>query len=247
MALSQEFLDEVETSLGGSLVSVELEPADYEICFKKARRTFYQKGHYGYRRDFYQLPVTKNQQSYSNIPEEIEDVVKVIKPTIGSTLSSASVDDPFSMVAYNQLFFGQGGTGCQRADFVSYDLAMQMAEERNKYTMQEIQFDYDPFRHTFYALYPPERDENWLLESYRKLDDIELEQIDWIIRWTAAEAKYILGVAYRKFSSLPGPTGETQLDGQSLVQESKDEKQELLEEIDNYVDGAMDYNEITIG
>ena len=67
-------------------------------------------------------------------------------------------------------------------------------------------------------------------------DDIELDQYDkrnqWMIRkWALAEAKYTLGRIRGKYKGLPSAGGERQLDGDDLIQESKDEKMMLKEEI----------------
>lgn len=248
MALTQDFKDEVLATLGGTLVDVELADTDYDVCFKKAKRTFHQKGHYGYKRDFYTLAVKQGDRLFTDIPDDIEDIVKIIKPSYGSLISTVSIDDPFATQAFNSIFFGQSPTGgCQRTDFTSYEMAMSLAEDRNKYAVHEIQFEHDPFSNTLTALKPAETDGNWLLDCYRKLTDVELQQIDWVIRWTVAEAKYMLGMAYRKFDSLPSPMGQTTLNGQSYIEESNREKELLLEEIDMMIDGANDFVEIRFG
>jgi hypothetical protein len=242
--LTQDFLDEVITSLGGTLVDVELTNDDYRLCFNKAKRTFHQKGHYGYKRDFYTLPVTKGDQVFSDIPDDIEDIIRIIKPSYGSTLSSVSFDDPFSYQVFNQLF---NTAGYNRADFTSYELALGLAEERSKYFVHEVQFEHDPFSNTLRVLKPASVDTSWLLDCYRKLNDEELQQIDWVIRWTVAEAKIVLGMAYRKFDSLPSPMGQTSLNGQSYIEEGNRDKEMLLEEIEMMTDGANDFVEIRFG
>lgn len=80
-----------------------------------------------------------------------------------------------------------------------------------------------------------------------ELGDDHYASIDWIVRWTIAEAKQILGQAYRKFQSVAGPTGEVSLNGDSLISEAQQEKEALLMDIENFVDGAIDYAPIVFG
>lgn len=249
MALTQDFIDEIIGTLGGTLVDVELETPDIELCFKKAKRIFKQKGHYGYHREFYTLPVSKGETAF-DVPAEIEDIVKIIKPSLGSmNPMMASIEDPMSMVMYNNIFYGTPSMGgCQRADFISFELALQMAETRTRYSAYEVQFSHDKFGNKLKVFKPAEKDGTWLLEAYRDLGDDEYQSIDWIIRWTVAEAKEMLGIAYRKFSNgIPGPMGEAGLNGDSYIQEAKQEKEQLLEDILNFTDGATDYMEIRFG
>lgn len=241
--LTPDFQEDVLASLGGMLVDVELSDNEYQIAFNKAKRTFFQRGHYGYRRDFHTIAVNKGDRVFTGIPADIEDIVKIIKPSYGSLISTVSIDDPFAMQAFNNIFYGAGAG----ADFLSYELALQLAEERNKYAVHEVQFEHDPFNNTLTVLKPAEVSANWLLDCYRRLSDEELQQIDWVINWTVAECKIMLGMAYRKFDNLPSPTGQTSLNGQSYVDEGKREKEELLEQIDMMTDGANDFVEIKFG
>lgn len=240
-----EFFEEVISTLGGNLVDVELCPSDLMNCFKKAKRTFIQKGHNSYRREFMVLDVDKNTTVY-NLPDVVDTVVKIVKPGSGWQL-----EDAFSMVAYNELFSDilSGGGCCNRGgiDFLSYEFTLDRIERMRRIAAYEIQFHHDKFRKTLTFLKRPEVNTKWLVECYTNLTDDEYRQIDWILRWTVAEAKHMLGMAYRKFSSLPGPTGETSLSGSEYIQEAKEEKEQLLEDILNFVDGESDYMEIRFG
>ncbi len=237
----EDFIDEIQATLGGSLIDVELTPKDFDICFKKAKRMFIQKGHNGYRRTFMSIAVTRSQTVYE-IPENIDTIIKIIKPTHGWT-----VDDPFAMANYNDVFTNAMSGGAAGADFLSYELTLQLVERWQRYTVYDTQFHHDKFKHTLQFLRAPERATNWIVECYANLEDSEYRDIDWIIRWTTAEAKEMLGIAYRKFGSVAGPTGEVQLGGSEYVQEAKQEKEQLLQDIENFTDGSSDIMEIRFG
>jgi len=236
----EDFYDEIISTLGGSLVDVELSENDIEMCFKKAKRRFKQHGHNNYRRSFYPLQVNKDTRVY-NLPEDIHTVIKIIRPS-----HSFNLEDPFSMAAYNDLFAGLGAN-YQQADFLSYELTLGLVEKWQRYTAHDFQFNYNEFSHDIELFKLPPFNQTWFLECYLNLTDEEYMDVEWIIRWTAAEAKEMLGIAYRKFGSLAAPTGETNLSGSEMISEAKEEKRELMEEILNFTDGGIDYMQITMG
>lgn len=229
----EDFHEEVILSLGGSLVDVELDEAETRLAFKKAKRTFQQKGNNSYKKSFYRVPVKKDKQCY-NLPPTIHTVVKVIRPSPG-----VITEDPFSMATFNEVF-GWSNNAINTGDWVSYDLTLQTMEIWKRYIAFDINFNHNPHNHTIEFLKAPERDTGWLLECYHDLSDEEYMDVLWVQNWTIAEAKAMLGSAYRKFPNLPGPDGSVSLDGNSLIQESQREKELLLEDILNGVDGGAD-------
>lgn len=65
----------------------------------------------------------------------------------------------------------------------------------------------------------------------RVLTEEEVDSHLWIRRYALAWAKEVLGRIRSKFGSVPGPTGEMQLDGQQLLSESATEREALDAEI----------------
>lgn len=78
----------------------------------------------------------------------------------------------------------------------------------------------------------PDSNEPVVLE-YRAMDPANLHPHfkSWIQRFSLAIAKGILGQARGKYESLPGPGGGARLNGASLLQESKEEKELLMTEL----------------
>jgi hypothetical protein len=60
----------------------------------------------------------------------------------------------------------------------------------------------------------------------------------WIQDYALALAKYTLGEARSKFSTIAGPQGGTSLNGDALKAEAQVELDKLDEELRNYVDGS---------
>lgn len=244
-----EFISNVESALGGTLIDVELEREDYLKCFYAAKRRFKQHANDGYRREFLVLPVTKNEVLF-NLPTDvtIDTIIKIIRPNSSTSIASFESADLFSIVAINDMFnagtrYGDG-SGVR---FLEYELVMSQAEKYKRYAALDVDFRHDKFKNTLRVLNPPKADENWFIDCSVSLDDDEYSTIDWIIRWSVTEAKMRLGIAYRKFQSVAGPTGDTQLAGQEYIQEAKEEQQELLEEAKDLMSGDIDYYSITFG
>lgn len=239
----EEFNEEILTALGGGLIDVELGDKELDLAFKRAKRTFQQKGSNNMRRSFFRLKVNKCQQEYK-LPSEIDTIVKVIKPITGF-----SVENPLSLAVYNELFYDLGNYGAGGFDHVSYDFTLQKIETFHRYMAYDAQFQHDKHNNTVRFLKNPERDRVfWLLDCYVNLSDDEYRDVLWIQSWAEAEAQEILGRAYGKFSSIPDPTGgSVSLNGDQMVQDAQRKKEQLLEDILNGVDGDPSYYEIRMG
>ena len=60
----------------------------------------------------------------------------------------------------------------------------------------------------------------------------------WIRRYTLALAKELLGIIRSKYASMPLPNGEVSLDGESLKAEGREEKQQLIDELKEFLDSV---------
>ena len=65
----------------------------------------------------------------------------------------------------------------------------------------------------------------------RPMTEEEVDSSDWIRKYALTWAKEQLGRIRSKYASVPGPTGEMQLDGQQLIQEAKEERAALDESV----------------
>lgn len=238
-----DFKEEILVSLGGNLVDVELEDIDYRVAFKKAKRTFIQKGANNMRREFMRLKVNTCQQAYM-LPSNVDTIVKIVKPYTGF-----QVDDPLYIAAYNELFYDVvNNSNYGGFDFLSYELALQKIETFHKYMAYETQFHHDKHRNTIQLLDKPEKDTVWLLDCYMNLTDEEYMDTTWIIEWAVAECMEILGRAYSKFSALPSPSGgEVSLGGNELIEQARQKKEQLIEDILNGWDADPGGWEISFG
>lgn len=226
-----DFVCDIRMALSGSLVDVELEEAEIMWAYRMAVRNYQQYGSNDFRRGFYKLNVEKGKTVYE-VPESINTTIKIIKPSHGFAL-----DDDLSMAIFNEFFVGKG-YGATDGDFLSYEMFLHRMERHRKYFAYDEQIIHDEFNHTIQLLKEPRADQVWYLECYKNLEEHEYMKLPWIFDWTLAECKILLGQAYRKFSSLPSPSGEVSIDGASMVQEGQEEKRRLLEQAENGGDGS---------
>lgn len=237
----EDFKEEIYTMLGDSMTEVELNDTDLSVAFRRAKRTFQQKGPNNYRKGYYCFTVSPDKVDYF-LPKEVDTAIKIIRPDY----TWWSAEDPLALAAYNNLFAGMGTT--TRGDWLSLEMLGQQLEIWNRYAAQDIDFNHDKMRSTLRLLQPPRRSEQWILEVYSNLTDEEYMEMLWIQSWAITEAKIILGAAYRKFSSLPSPDGSSvSLSGDQMIQEAKEEQRLLLEDIENQVSGDVDWYGVYIG
>lgn len=239
----EEFKEEVYLTLGDSLVEVELTDADIALAFRRARRTFQQYGPDNYDKGYFCFETQTDQTLYP-IPKDIHTVIKIIKP------SSAmwNVDDPLSMAAYNKLFPNGKHRTTTGGDWLSLELMGQQLEIWQRYMSYDVDFIHNKHKSTLKLLQVPRGKQIYILEVYRTLEDEQYMDMIWIQNWAIAEAKKVLGSAYRKFSGLPGPDGSSvSLSGDQLIQEARDEMQSLREDIENQVSGDVDFYGVYVG
>lgn len=242
ITLKQEFIEDVIAMLSGNLVDVELEENDIALAFRLAKKTWQQKGNDNLDHSYVKINMTAGKNLYL-FPEEVTDVVSVVRPSSSGNLGYNQ--DPFTFASFQQVYsYGAGGSG---DGFYIYDMMKQVIENNRMYLSDEPNFRFNKRNHQLYLTNPPTNNQKWMFEVYRHSTDDEYQDVLWILNWTVAECKQILGRAYRKLPSLPSPTGESQIDGDQLVQESQQEKERLLEEIENFTDGDADGMGIYVG
>jgi hypothetical protein len=234
-----ELYNEIVIRLGGNLVDIELSTEDIATAYNAAIRTFKQKGHNNYRRKWMAVEVTKGITTYT-IPNNITDGVKVIRP--GASSGLLGTQDIFTQSAIIDMLPTAVNQSCMGITMLEYALLSGRMEEMKRYAATDVDFQIDKFRHEVTFFNTPQQNETWFVEVYEDLTDDEYSDIDWIVRWTLAESKIILGNAYRKFGgSIPGPSGVISLPGAELIQEGAQEKVDLLQEIEDMTDGTIDY------
>jgi hypothetical protein len=103
-------------------------------------------------------------------------------------------------------------------------VASDLIKEKNKKTRKVEYCDY-------LRVHPKVPSTAVAVKYNRPMTEEETDNTDWIQRFALAEAKEILGRVRSKYGSVPGPSGELTLDGQSLLSESQTERDALLKDL----------------
>lgn len=223
----QSIHDYVLAQLGHPIVSVELSPFQLKTCIDEAVSKL-----------DYHAPQWANQfavfdaSSGINIYELPRFMINNLsyvgykKDILGLNYTPGSLGFDLTLAFFNSnRFFQGGGLG----DFY---LTQQYLEIMRRILSNEGSWSI--VNNNSVQLYPSPRETPApVIVEYRALDSNTIHHAyrNWIQRYALACAKGILGRIRGKYRSLPGPGGGAQLDGGVLVQESAQEKKELMEEL----------------
>ena len=238
-SLRAEITDYIRLRLGDGIVDVELDPEHYDNCIDKAVKRFRQRTANAYESSYVFLEIVENQQEYT-LPEEIEEVRQVLRRSVGSGGSGTGTQfEPYEAAFQNTYLLQSGRIG----GMATYEMYYQYQELSARLFGGFVNFEYNPTTNKLTLLRKfTKSGENMVLWTYNLRPESRLLQdrhaAPWINDYALALAKYTLGEARSKFSTIAGPQGGTSLNGESLKAEAQVEMEKLDEELRNYVDGS---------
>lgn len=215
--------------LGYPQVKVELTEEDITDCINMAidKYLYYLTPDI----DYYYISVDPNSQEYklpSWLPKSsIIEVIYQPSSDIFSQLSGSG--ESFFLTYYMQ---GSGGT------FLSdFYVAIQYKETMERTLGIAPSYEFlsrivNGQIEEYIRIYPrPSIGMKIGIKYNRMISEIETDSALWIRKYALTWAKEKLGRVRSKYSSVPGPTGEMQLDGSTLLSEVSTEREALLAEI----------------
>lgn len=237
--LRKDIQDYIYLRLGGDMVDVELDPAHYNMCINKAVERYRQRAMASTESSYVFLGLVEEQQEYV-LPDEIQEVRQVFRRSVGSGSSDTGTQfEPFEAAFVNTYLLQAGRVGGQ----ATYEMYYQYQELSARLFGGFVNFEWNHVTKTLTLLrkfnasgeqvvlwvYNTRPEQRLLQDSYVK---------PWIKDYSLAMAKYTLGEARSKFSTIAGPQGGTSLNGDTLKAEAQGEMQVLEEELKNFVDGS---------
>jgi len=223
----QSINDYILAQLGHPIVTVELTPFQIKTCIDE-----------GISKLDYHAPQWANQyavfdavagENVYELPQFLANNISYVgykKDILGLNYTPGSLAFDMTLAFFNtNRFFQGGGIG----DFF---LTQQYLEITRRILSNEGAWNITNGRHL--QLYPiPTETPTPVIVEYRALDSNTIHHAyrNWIQRYALAAAKGILGRIRGKYKTVPGPGGGAQMDGGVLVQESSQEKKELMEEL----------------
>ena len=238
--LKQDIFDYTKLRLGGGMVDVELDPDHYEMAYNKAVATYRARSQNAEEESYSFMTLEEDTQEYT-LPKEITTVRQIFRRTIGSTGQSAGNQfEPFEAGYLNTYLLKVGRTG----GLLSYELYTQYQELTARMFGGYINYTFNPVTKKLVLVRRPQNTgETILLWTFNMKPEVNLLSDyrigNWIKDYTYSMSKYTLGEARSKFASIAGPQGGTQLNGEALKNEAKDELDKLIADLANFVDGSQ--------
>jgi len=244
----QQIFDYVHNMLGGGMVDVELDPVHYETALDKALTRFRQRSDNSIEESYFFMPTIIDKNDYT-LPDEIVEVKKIFRRSIGSRTGGGdggSIFEPFNLAYTNTYLLSSSNMG----GLATYDMFSQYQELVGRMFGSFIEFNWNRSSKKLTILQRPRAEETLLLECYNYRPDEQIFAdylaIQWIKDYTVATCKYMLGEARSKFSTIAGPQGGGQLNGDSLKSEAQQELEKLEQEVSTGIPGGTGYG-FTIG
>jgi hypothetical protein len=237
--LKNDIKDYIYLRLGGDMVDVELDPAHYTNCIDQSLRRYRQRAGNSVESSYIFVNIVKEQQEYV-LPDEVQEVRQVFRRSVGSGSSDTGTQfEPFEAAFVNTYLLQAGRVGGQ----ATYELYYQYQELSARLFGGFVNFEWNPVTKTVTLLRKFEDSgEDVALWVYNIKPDVTILQDrqaqPWVQDYSLALAKFTLGEARSKFSTIAGPQGGTSLNGDTLKAEAQSELQVLDEELKNYVDGS---------
>lgn len=233
--------DVILSTLGYPAVDVELDNSQLETAIDLAIDNYRMKSSNATEEAFLELKLLRNDSVYS-LPREVENVFKIYRSGNGIIGGTGSNIDPFAL-SYSNSYLLSAVRGSMGGGLLTYELYYQFDQTAGKLFGREITFTFNTYTKQLKLERLIAEEEAVLLHVYQRKPEIALLNetmiYPWIRDWAIAESMEMLGRIRGKFSSIPGVKGAITLDGQSLLQSSKDMKEQLLKTIRNYGDGSV--------
>lgn len=226
-AFEQSIYDYIFAQLGHPVVSVELTPFQVKTCIDEAvSKLDYHAPQW--TTQFAVFDASAGENVYELPQFMINNLVYVgyKKDIFGLNYTPQSFSYDIALAFFNtNKFFQGGGLG----DF--YLTQQYLKIMRNVLSNNG---SWNVINNKYIQLHPsPQQTPTPVIIEYRAIDSNTIHHAyrNWCQRYSLAVAKGVLGRIRGKYRVLPGPGGGAQLDGGTLVQESIDEKQNLMEEL----------------
>ena len=234
---------EVFRRLGGGMVKIELTPEHYEDALDFALATYRQRSANSVEERYTFLELQPETSEYT-LPKEIMEVRQVLRAGNGGIVSGVGSDfEPFAASIANSTMLGSASGSMP--SLVTYELFTGFQELVGKMFGFHIMFNWHPSRNRLDILRKPVSKENVMLWVYaHRPDELILSDTyarPWIVRFTTAQAKVMLGEARSRFGTFVGPQGGTTLNGDALKSEGQMEMDNLLLELSNQVEQNVGY------
>jgi hypothetical protein len=239
----QKLLYQVSLMLGAQMIDLELDPEHFNVAFEIALDRYRQRSGNSLEETFVFLDIQPDVSSYT-LGDEVQEVRAVYRRTMSGTAGGGSQIDPFSLAWTNSLYMmnnpGGLGAGAGSGTLAAYDFAMQYQNLVGRMFGREVMYTWDASTKVLNLERRFTGVESVALHVYtQRTEEVLLNDpyaLPWLREYTSAMCKLMMGQARSKFSTVAGPQGGFQLNGDSLKTEAQAEMERLDKELTDLVD-----------
>ena len=234
----QELTKEIELSLGGGMVDVELDPEHYDLAIDKALAKYRQRSSRSTEESFIALTLKLEQQDYV-LPTEVIEVKDIYRRQTGSFGSGVGADiEPFEAAYLNTYMLHSGRAG----GLATFEAYHEYREHLGKMFGSEYMFTWKPWNNTLNIHRKVKADDDVFVHCFNYKPDVSLITDtyagSWIREWSIAESKMMLAEARGKFATIAGPQGGTSLNAETLRADATQQFESLENDLNNFIDGG---------
>ena len=237
ISIKQDLYNRIQIRLGATGVMVELTPTALEESVRTALARYRQRSENAVEEGYLFLELQDGKADYT-LPQGTVEVRDIFRRGLGLSQGGTSFD-PFS-ASFTNLYLSEAA---KQGGVSTYEYFTQYQETLGQLFGEHIMFTWQPTTRQLKLIRHIKQAETLLLWVYFQRSDEDLitdtYSQDWILRFSCAQAKMILGEIRGKFSTIVGPQGGTTLNGDKLKDEAKIEMDLLEEELSAYADGQM--------
>lgn len=239
----QKVYDYCRTMLGDGMIDVELDPTHYETALNRTLAKFRQRSSNSVEESYCFLTLEKDKNDYK-LSDEIINVQSCFRRTLGSRTGGGTGTnfEPFNLAYTNTYLLNSTMLG----GIATYYMFASYQEMIGKIFGSYIEFQWIQYSRTFRVLQRPFTEGETLMlrvQNFRPdfvlLNDLYARQ--WILDYTLANCKIILGEARSKFANIAGPQGGGQLNGGDLKTQGLADIERLEKELFDLVPGGTGY------
>lgn len=235
----QKLIKDIELSLAGGIIDVELDADHYNLSIDHALDRYRQRSSNATEESMMILALTKEQSDYvlPDIVIEVKDVYRTVTGISGTTYGNDI--EPFEAAYLNTYLLHAGRAG----GLLTFEAYSQHREMLGRMFGSEYLFTWKRSSKTIsFHRKIKTNDESIVLHCYnfRPEEDLLTDVYGgyWIRSWAVAESKMIIAEARSKFSQIAGPQGGTTLNGEALRQDAATQMDKLDQELTTYADGG---------
>jgi len=239
----QQVFEYVKAMLGDGMIDVELDPMHYDIALQSSLAKYRQRGDSSVEESYMFLTLEPDVNTYT-LPKEEINVRQICRRSVGSRTGSGdggTLFEPFNMAYTNTYLLSSSNMG----GLATYDIFAQYQEMVGRMFGSFINYNYNQSTRRLTILQRPRANEQVLLWTYNyRPDFIILEDIyakAWILDYTLAKCKMMLGEAREKFAQIAGPQGGSSLNGTAMKAEALASMEKLEVELMQQVTGGQGY------